>query len=236
MTLAVSMETSNKIDSDCPIPATHQKLGEADYFLGQTLLNYHSPLAFQYNLNAFVQALRNITFMLQSEEVKPTGFEEWYGQKQEHMRKDALLRRFVSARNIIVKQTMLKAKSKAWSGLFRGRKMKLVVEHDIPPLTETEVALEHAKKFAIGFILDEGHSAIGEQIGVERIWVVEDIGEGEVVGHCIEAFNYMRRLIGEVHGLFGSKMEYEPINVDMPSFQVLLESDVDPSLPGKWEW
>jgi hypothetical protein len=49
---------------------------------------YHDLHAFRYNLNAFVQALRNITFMLQSEEGKPASFEAWYREKQDNMRSD----------------------------------------------------------------------------------------------------------------------------------------------------
>jgi hypothetical protein len=227
---------SGDAEEKCPIPATHDKLREADYFLGQVVFNYHNPLPFQYNLNGFIQAVRNITFMLQSEDAKPPEFAAWYEKKQGEMKEDPLLRRFVSARNIIVKQTTLKAKSKAWLGLFRDRTMKLAINDDIPPLMDTEAALEHAKKFAIGFILDEEHSAIGEQIGVERTWIVEEIGEGEVVSHCVEVLNYMRRLVGEAHELAGSKIDSDPIQLDMRRWQVLLESDVDPSLVEKWGW
>lgn len=36
------------------------------------LQEYHAPFHFRFYLNAFIQALRNVTFMLQSEERKPT--------------------------------------------------------------------------------------------------------------------------------------------------------------------
>jgi hypothetical protein len=111
-----------------PIPATLDKLGESSFFLSQMMRSYHSPTEFRYNLNAFIQALRNITFMLQSEERKPEGFEEWYAGKQVEMKSNKLLRKFILARNLIVKQGMLAAKSTAHVGIFRGRSFKMGVE------------------------------------------------------------------------------------------------------------
>ena len=85
-------------DDDCPIPSTHDKYFEAEYFLTRMIKNYHNPFPFQFNLNAFIQALRNVSFMLQSEENKFTGFDEWYQRTRETMRANPLLKRFVEAR------------------------------------------------------------------------------------------------------------------------------------------
>ena len=223
-------------EHDCPVPATHQKYQEAEYFLVKLLEHYHDPWEFQFTLNAFIQAFRNITFMLQSEPNKPAGFEEWYVMKRTKMRENRLLRNFVEARNIIVKQSSLTSKSSAMSGLFRGYRMKLAIQHDLPVFMPTAEALERSKKLAIGFFLDEAHSAIGEQIGVERTWVVDEIGESEVVGLCIEGLNFMGHLIAEVHRLAGVDAEHKELSVPMERVQILLETDIDPTLPEKWGW
>src|SRR4051794_9422817 len=104
--------------ADCPIPSTHDKYNEAQYFFGGILKNYHHAYQFQFNLNAFIQAIRNITWMLQSEDGKPEGFDSWYAAKQADMRGNEVLKRFVNARNVVVKRSSLTAKSKARSGLF----------------------------------------------------------------------------------------------------------------------
>src|ERR1019366_1268124 len=119
-------------DASCPVPSTHDKFNEAQYFFNKMLEQYHRPFEFQFNLNAFIQAIRNVTFMLQAEENKPEGFDDWYTKKQEEMRANTLLRRFVEARNIVVKRSSLTAMSKARSGLFRGRRLKLAVAHGLP--------------------------------------------------------------------------------------------------------
>lgn len=117
---------------ECPIPDTHQKFEEAAYFLGKSAEHYHVPLEFQFNLNAFIQALRNTTFMLQNEPKKPEGFDSWYASRQTDMKRDELLRRFVQARNIVVKQSSLTARSTASMGVFRGRRYKLGMDGSLP--------------------------------------------------------------------------------------------------------
>jgi hypothetical protein len=210
--------------ADCPIPSTHDKLNEAQYFFDGLLKNYHRPYEFQFNLNAFIQAIRNITFMLQSEEQKPDVFDNWYAKKQEDMKTNETLRRFVNARNVVVKRSSLTAKSKARSGMFRGRRLKLVFMHDLPVLMDTYEALEKEKQLTIGLLLDEEHLSIGEQVGVERTWIVTELGDGEAATTCLEALNYMGQLVAEAHALFGLHEKHTPIVVDMPEVQVLLET------------
>jgi len=224
------------LDENYPIPSTQDKFNEASYFLGKMIENYHNPWEFQFNLNAFIQAFRNITFMLQAEPNKPTNFEEWYKTKQEDMRANKLLKKFIHARNVVVKQSSLSSKSKAWSGIFRNRKLKLAFGSEVHPFTDTKEYLKKMQKLMIGTFMDEEHSAIGEQIGVERSWVVEEIGDSEVVLLCNEALNYMGKLLSEAKILFGEEDKYENVELNLSPVQVLLESDIDPTLIEKWDW
>jgi hypothetical protein len=36
--------------------------------------------------------------------------------------------------------------------------------------------------------------------------------------------------------MFGGSEQHEPIAIDMQRVRVLLETDVDPTLPEKWGW
>jgi len=224
-------------EENCPIPSTHEKCAEARYFLIECLFSYHTPQPFIFNLNAFIQAIRNITFMLQSENSKLIGFQEWYAHKRDEMRMQPTLRRLVEARNIVVKQNSLTSKSTVACGLFRGRRMKLSMSTDITPFTKTETILEITSKFVGNLFLGGKHEIIGEQAGVERTWVVEELGDGEVIAKCIDAMNYMIALVEEAHQLSGcsSKLEFFGL-ADMREFTVLLETDTDPSLFEKWNW
>ena len=220
---------------ECSIPDTHQKFDEAAYFLGKCAEYYHVPVEFQFNLNAFIQALRNTTFMLQSEPKKPDGFESWYVRKQTEMKGSELLRSFVQARNIVVKQSSLKARSTALSGVFRGRRFKLGVQGPVPLLTPSVWILERLKA-NVGFFLDEEHSQPWEQFGIYRTWIVEEIGETEVLSLCLRALNYIGAVVEEAHRLFGGDIESIEMELDMVRTQTFLETDVDPSLIAKWHW
>lgn len=88
----------------------------------------------------------------------------------------------------------------------------------------------------MSIILDEEHSQPWEQFGVYRTWVVEELGEPEVVGLCIQALNRVGAVIEEAHSFFGVGFESTVVEVDMLRVQALLETDVDPSLIAKWDW
>ena len=222
--------------SSSPITATVDKFWEAWYFLLGMCDNYHDPYAFRYELNAFIQALRNITFMLQSEKSRPPSFKDWYVFQQEKMRSDAHLRKFVEVRNFIVKKSMLATASKAHVGLFRGRRFKLGLNMELDPFQDSRALLEKTTKFMVGFMIDEAHSAIGEQAGIRRTWIVEDIGPNEVTGYCIDALSKMGKLLEEAHILWGGAFDATFEVPDPDSVFVLLESDLDLTLPTQWGW
>ncbi len=50
------------------------------------------------------------------------------------------------------------------------------------------------------------------------------------------ALNYIFSLVEEAHLLFGTESGLQKAAYDLPTFFVLLESDVNPKLPMKWSW
>lgn len=228
-TLSEDLESS-------PISSTVDKLWEAWYFILGMVSSYHDPHAFRYNLNAFIQALRNVTFMLQSEDGKPPGFEQWYKAKRREMASNPQLKRFVEARNLVVKKQMLAAKSTLRIGIFRGRRFKLGVGGDVDHFRSSHELLRAAQGFFTGFMIDEGHSSLDEQLGVQREWKVAAIGDGEVVGHCADALRALARLVEDAHLLWGTKFDASFELPDVAAQQVLLETDVAPELAKKWGW
>lgn len=103
-------------EAPCPTPTAHKRLEEAHVFWHRCLDNYQEPEAFRVDLNAGIQALRNVTFALQKEMRHLDGFEEWYSPWQHAMRSSPVLRWIVKARNAIVKEGDLVAESttRAW--------------------------------------------------------------------------------------------------------------------------
>lgn len=87
---------------------TRHKLDEAYYFLSKMRENFEDDKIFQYNLSAFLNAERNITFYLQKQYGHCKDFYEWYDKKQHEMKQDKELRFFIDARNEDVKEEPIK--------------------------------------------------------------------------------------------------------------------------------
>lgn len=96
--------------SPCPIPFTHDRLREVHHWWHEMARTYHEPDEFRYDLGAFIQAARNVTFMLQKEQAVFSDF-AWYGEWINKAKDDALLRWLVDARTDFVHRQALGPKS-----------------------------------------------------------------------------------------------------------------------------
>ena len=161
--------------TECPLAETDDKFEEAHYFIERMMKEYHEPMAFRYSLNAFLQALRNVTFVLQKDLSHCDGFQDWYQEQRKTMREDPLLHKFVNGRNVVVKQRSLEINSKAEIGFFRWRTLKLGISTDVPTHVSSKYLVE--KIAPLSELIDPEHSAIGEQYGVRREWYAPELGE-----------------------------------------------------------
>jgi hypothetical protein len=71
--------------------------------------------------------------------------------------------------------------------------------------------------------------------------VVTELGQDdEVPVACHRAWARLHELVRQAHGQLGSTMDPVPAEVegahDVRLYSVLIESDLDPSLPIKWGW
>lgn len=230
--------TIDNYEHECPIINTHDKFVETWWFLTRIAEYYHNEKLFRFYLNAFVQSLRNITFMLQNEKSCIPDFDKWYLKKQEKMRSNPLLRNFVDSRNYVVKQRMLKAKSKVEMGLFRGYKMKLVFKHEFDdPFINTIDIFSKFKDHFIDWFIGKDHGAIGEQFGVRRQWIVEDLGDEEVLSLCIKAYKEIEKIIDEAHIKINRIFISPNLEIgELEKVYILLETDLDPNLAKEWGW
>lgn len=79
-----------------------EKLAEAEYFLGRLTQAY--GIEFQFELNAFLSASRNVTFVIQKAMDKVPEFSKWYAEQQDKMRADPEMVYFRELRNVSEKQ------------------------------------------------------------------------------------------------------------------------------------
>lgn len=225
-------------DDGCWLVETHDKFDESHYFLSRMCTEYHHPRRFRWNLNAFLQSLRSVTFYLQKEMAEAPGFPEHYAVEQEDMRKDLLLKTLAEQRNYVVHEGTLTANSRAIIGVFDGRTLKeRIHELGANPRLSSEQLLERYTPYLIGSFVDQSHSTVGKQLGVTRKWTIPDFGPVEVVFSCDAAWSRIGGVVARCHTVFGWKSSIPPEHGHADKgWEVLLESDVDPTLPKKWGW
>jgi hypothetical protein len=95
------------------IPGVAEAIREAEHFWHQCVLTYNEPEDFRVNLNALVQAIRNVTFRVQAGKAAVGNFDAWYFPWREFLRQDPLMRWLNEARIAVVKQSGLETLSTA---------------------------------------------------------------------------------------------------------------------------
>ncbi|MFJ2732276.1 hypothetical protein [Streptomyces sp. NPDC087317] len=226
----------------CPLGEAHDRLIEASYFLHQMAEHYHNPAPFRYNGNAFLSSLKSTTEMLRME-LERSRKVEWFKANKGHLSSDPVLSRFMVGRNIVLHQRPLLRGSKLQAGIFRGRKLKLAFTLDVSHDRTTMDILENTLKPAyVGFLIDEEHSAIGEQLGIQRYYHVGELHESsDVLSVSYSAFGRMTRFVARAHEAVGgvdSGLTDETIEEWNPvdAVSLLLEGDLDPDAYERWGW
>lgn len=129
---------------------------------------YFNPNDFRISINACIQELRNVTFVLQKQKSKIQNFDSWYGSWQEKMKANPSLKWLVGARNYIVKQGDLELKSILRIGLigsYREDEVPVLEQNYDPKLTNDEILAELKKLNIPKEIFDDSY------IKIERRWV-----------------------------------------------------------------
>jgi len=83
---------------------TREKLLEAKYFLERMIRKQSHRDAFKYNLSAFLAAARSVTFFMQKEFARVSGFKEWYSKKQAEMQSNNAMRFLNKKREMTIHQ------------------------------------------------------------------------------------------------------------------------------------
>lgn len=222
----------------CPAPATHDKLEEAHYFLHGMLFTIHHPDEFRWNLNAFLQACRSILYLAKADLRKLDGFGDWWSSASSELDQNPVVKRVIDSRNFVVHERMLGQSSKTDAGLYRGSKMKLVIFGEPPNDWYSEALLRYVTHVWTGVLLDAGHCEYGMQFGVKRIWRVTELGDGDVVIRCDEAYEVLSRFVKSAHELGGAVMPDDAPEIKgahLPDgYNLILETGLDPSLAEKW--
>jgi len=185
----------------CSIPNTHKRLLEAHRLWHQTLENYFEPEGFRTNLNACIQALRNLTFALQAEQKNITNFGEWYLKWQERMRKDPMLKWLNDARVTVVHQGDLETKSTV--NVTVHNYLDIVkAEFEVPLyLASVDIAKFVAKSLPKELI----RNCIAV---IERRWIAADMQENELLEVLGYSYTFLFEMVKEAHEIVGHSIQH----------------------------
>jgi hypothetical protein len=196
--------------------------------------NYHFPAKFRYNLSAFLQAARSATLLLQSELPKGGDFREWYENQQQRMAQDEDLKVLNSLRVTVVHKSSLVPASTIWIGFFKHGEGRLGFGEFSNPMLASFSALLSARRHMQGYV--HPHRLwVGEELGIERMWALEQAPEKELVGFCISAWEKLAAIISDAHKMAGSG--FEPLAKCKDRAKIygrLLESQIFPEVGNAW--
>jgi hypothetical protein len=165
----------------CPLHTTHRRLLDAHQLWHQAAATYSDPDAFRANLNATIQALRNVTFAVQSEKHVFGAFDDWYAPWQVRLGANSALKWIKDARNQVVKQGDLETESTATVRLLTWRDYPIATV-PVAPSTSSEILLNNLPILEIG-----------------RRWSLSDFENREVLDVLDAAYGTLSDLVKDAH-------------------------------------
>jgi hypothetical protein len=160
----------------------------------QAAIQYEDPIGFRTNLNACIQALRSVTFVIQKQKSIIPDFESWYSEWQKKLKADPILRWIVQARNIIVKEGDLETKSIARASVLTSYNDPPYKELSVSPLMSTlEIASQLAEDELPEFLRQDGI------LKVERLWIADSLPEYELLEALAHAYGVLSILTNDAH-------------------------------------
>lgn len=158
----------------------------------QASQHYFEPRLFRINLNALIQGLRSVTFLLQKKKKEIVGFDEWYGKWQEKMKGDSSLKWLVDARNRIVKQGDLDL-----SSYLRISVVGSYLEEEVPKFqAELKPALTLNKIYDVAKSCGLPPEMLSKSyVKVERRWVESHQPEKELLDLLSYCWVFLHKLL-----------------------------------------
>ena len=187
----------------CPISKAHRTLIEAHHFWHQAADNYSHPGLFRANLNATIQALRNVTFCLQNEKHAFADFDAWYKPWQTRMKASSVLSWAKEARNVVVKQGELHTASTATVRLLTWKDDELT-RLSIAPETSSEALLNTLPVIdLIAKVSIPSGDLSSAVLELERQWNLPNFHDREVLDTLAAAYGLLSDLLVDAHASLG---------------------------------
>ncbi len=165
--------------------------------------SYGEPEGFTLHLNATLQALRTVTWVLQKEGKRHSGFHDfglWYAPHQADLKADPLLSWAVDARNEVEHEGNLERASHTIVRILRDYDHKVVLESEAPALARTddiaaglaELLPERLRQAAL--------------LEVERRWSVPELPGRELLEILAHCYGALATVVAAAHAELGEEM------------------------------
>jgi len=180
--------------NDCPTPTAHSRLLEVHRLWHQAADNYNDPDGFRTYLNATLQALRNVTFAIQSEKNNIPNFDEWYPQWQQRLKSDSVLKWVNDARVTVVHKSDLEIYSSASITIHTNIPIANA-KVSVPPCLNSEEIISYIlhKEIPIPIVAPEF------VLTIERQWGVSELPGVELLQALAHAYSVLCLLVEEAH-------------------------------------
>lgn len=187
----------------CNVVQSHKRILEAHRLWHQAFGCYFDPEGFRTNINATIQALRNVTFALQNEKHKISDFGTWYAEWQTRLKVDPMMHWLCDARTEIVHKKDLEMHSSA-TVTIRCYETVLKATVTIPVFLSGKNILEFLVQENI---IDESLKNLDAFAVVERRWVVNDFPDYDILYILAYGIGQLSMMVQEAHVRSGVNMD-----------------------------
>jgi hypothetical protein len=216
--------------ANCPIVNSHRRLNEATITLDEAVQNYHVPDMFAMKVNQTIQALRNVTFMLQGEKSAIPNFDEWYSPQVELLKKDPVMAWLNKARTVVVKQRDLEISSFAYATICNWSDHPLFKIKVSPLLTASEFVAAIFETYPQQELKKEFGDTI---LKAERFWAIPEFPEREILDLLCYGKNFLAKLIAEAHDICNCSFNlcplFKPISIAVLDTDPIRISHLNPA-------
>jgi hypothetical protein len=163
--------------------------------------DYSDPDAFVVSVNAAMQALRSVSFMLQKERARVPNFDSWYAPHMAAYQADPLMRWLKDARNRVEKEGDLDLHSRVRVSLLGLGAQVPEVDFEVSPLmSQEEIASLMGPRLS-----EKVRSAA--VLAVERRWVSADLPDQELLDLLAYGYGKVAEVVADAHRQCGVLMQ-----------------------------
>jgi hypothetical protein len=174
---------------------TRDKLGEAKYFLACMEKTNRDKNAFRYNLSAFLSASRSVTFFMQKEFKKMSGFESWYLSKQSQMAGDKIFRFFNDQRVKTIHEQPVSARTHQNRINIPEIDIFSTIEFTITTSIDEDGIMDNPQMTRV---TEQGVTV--EEITADTLWIFDDLPLEDNFG-CKDVFTLCKEHVEKLESL-----------------------------------